>query len=128
MLQHNGHGIAQASLLPPWDTIALGIQKFLTCKGRCTILYHYHFRLLAHLRHGQLINIPYFLYGMLKQMASHIRRAKHPSSSVNHHGLIKLLVLCSLEKQGRRWDEVAIVVEEGSVADVSAHQGGAMNE
>ena len=29
-LQHKGHGIARASLLPPWDTVALTIQKFLT--------------------------------------------------------------------------------------------------
>ena len=100
LLQHKRHGIAITSLPPPWDTVSFGIQKFLTCEGRYTILYHYHFKLLAHLRHGHLINIPYFLYGMLKQMASHVQRAKHPSSSVSHHGLIKLLVLCSLERQG----------------------------
>lgn len=91
-------------------------------------MYHYHFKLLAHLRHGHLINIPYFLYGMLKQMASHIWRAKHPTSSVNHHGLIKLLSLCSLARQGRRWDEVSFVLEEGSAAKVLTQHGGAMSE
>ena len=61
-------------------------------------------------------------------MASHVRRAKNPSSSISHHGLIKLLVLCSLEKQGRRWDEITIVDEEGLTMEVSAQRGGAMDE
>ena len=119
MLQQKGHGISINSLPPPCDTVTLGIQKFLTCEGRYTILYHYHFKLLALLRHGHLINIPYFLYGMLKQMDSHVRRAKHPTSSVSHHGLIKVLVLHSLAKQGRRWVEVAVVLEEGLATEVS---------
>lgn len=58
VLQQRGHGIARISLPPPSDTVALGIQKFLTCKGRYTILFHYHFRLLSHLQHGLLMNIP----------------------------------------------------------------------
>ena len=128
MLQQKGHGIPRTSLPPPWDIVALGIQKFLTCEGRYTILYHYHFKIIAHLRHGHLINIPYFLYGMPNKMASHMLRSKHPASSISHHGLIRLLVLHSLERQGRRWDEVAIVLEEGSTAEVSTQQGGVMNE
>ena len=100
MLQQNGHGIARTLLPPPRDKVTLSIQKFLTREGRYTILYHYHFKLLAHLRHGHLINVPYFLYVMLKQMASHVRRAKNPASSFSHHGLIKLLVSHSLARKG----------------------------
>jgi hypothetical protein len=102
VLQQRGHGIARISLPPPWDIVALGIQKFLTCEGRYTVPFHYHFRILSHLRHRHLMNIPYFLYGMLQQMAAHVQKSKHPAASVIHHGLIKLLVLHSLARQGRR--------------------------
>ena len=121
MLQQKGHGIARTSLPPPWDAVTLGIQNFLTFEGRYTILYHYHYKFLSHLWHGHLMNIPYFLYGMLRQMVSHVRRSNRPTASVSHHGLIKLLVLCSLAGQGWRWDEVAIFLEGGSDAKVSTH-------
>ena len=119
VLQQRGHGIARILLPPHWDTVALGIQKFLTCEGRYIVLFHYHFRLLSHLRHGHLMNIPYFLNGMLRQMASHVQKSKRPATSVSHHGLIKLLVFHSLASQGRRWDEIVTVVEEGSAVEVS---------
>lgn len=128
LLQQKGHDIARASLLPPHDKVALTIQKYLACEGRYTVLYHYHFKLLIHLCDQQLINIPYFLYETLKQMASHVRRTKHPSSSVSHHGLIKLLALHSLEKHGCRWHEITIVDEEGSVMEVSAQRNGGAEE
>lgn len=57
---------------------------------------------------------------MMKKMDSQVLRAKHPSSSVSHHGLIKLLVLHYLERKGQRWNEVAIVLEEGSATEVLA--------
>lgn len=120
MLQQRGHGISRILLPPPWDTVALGVQKFLTCEGRYTILFHYHFRLLSHLQHKLLMNIPYFLYGMLRQMVAHVHKFKRLAASVLHHGLIKLLVLHSLAKQGRRWDEIVTVLEEWSVVEVSA--------
>ena len=100
MLQQKGHGIARTLLPPPWDTVALGIQKFLTREGRYTILYHYHFKLLSHLQHGHLMNIPYFLYGMLRQMSDHVQKSKCSAAFVSHHVLIKLLVLRSLARQG----------------------------
>ena len=128
MIQQRGHGIARISLPPPSDTVALGIPKFLTCEGRYTILFHYHFRLLYHLRHRHLMNIPYFLYGMLRQMASHVQKSKRYVASVSHHGLIKLLVLHSLARQGQRWDEIVTVLEEGSAAEVLTQQGDAMGE
>jgi hypothetical protein len=76
VLQQRGHGISRILLPPPWDTVALGVQKFLTCEGRYTILFHYHFRLLSHLQHKLLMNIPYFLYGMLRQMVAHVHKFK----------------------------------------------------
>jgi hypothetical protein len=128
VLQQRGHGISRILLPPPWDIVSLGIQKFLTCEGRYTILFHYYFRLLSHLEHKHLMNIPYFLYGMLRQMAAHVQKSKRPTTSVSHHGLIKLLALRSLARQWRRWDELVIVLEEGSAAKVSAQQGDLMGE
>jgi hypothetical protein len=61
-------------------------------------------------------------------MASHVRRAKHPSSFVSHHGLIKLLALHSLEKQGHIWHEIAILDEEGSAMEVSVQRNGGTKE
>jgi hypothetical protein len=119
MMQQRGHGIVGISLPPPWDTVALGIEKFLTCEGSYTVLFHCHFRLLSHLRHRHLMNIPYFLYGMLRQMVAHVQKSKHPATSISHHGLIKLLVLRSLARKGRRWDEIVTFLEGGSVAKVS---------
>ena len=128
MLQQRGHGIARISLPQSWDTVALGIQNLLTCEGRYTILFHYNFKMLYHLWHRHLMNIPYFLYGMLRQMASHVQKSKHPATSVSHHGLIKMLVLRSLARQGQRWDEIVTFLEEGSVVEVLAQKGDAMGE
>ena len=74
------------------------------------------------------MNIPYFLYGMLQEMAAHVQKSKRHAASVSHNGLIKLLVLRSLARQGRRWDDIVTVLEEGSAAEVSAQQGDAMGE
>ena len=74
------------------------------------------------------MNIPYFLYGMLRQMVAHVQESKRPATSVSHHGLIKLLALHFLARQGRRWDKIVIVLEEGSAAEVSTQQGDAMDE
>ena len=61
-------------------------------------------------------------------MAAHVHKSKRPTASVSHHGLIKLLVLCSLARQGRRWDRIVTVLEEGSAAEVSTQQSDAMGE
>ena len=61
-------------------------------------------------------------------MTTHVQRSKHPVAFVSHHGLIKLLVLHSLARQGQRWDEIVIVLEEGSATEVSKQQGDAMGE
>lgn len=37
-------------LLEPWDEVAYHVLKFITCEGRKSILYAYHFRFLNQLR------------------------------------------------------------------------------
>lgn len=48
-----------------WEDVALFIQKFITCEGHFRIIFNYHFQLLAHLRTGKLINLPYYLLNSL---------------------------------------------------------------
>lgn len=43
--------IRRTSLLPLWSEVSLQIMKYITCEGRFSIVYGYHFRLLTELRH-----------------------------------------------------------------------------
>ena len=45
------NGVRRTSLLPPWNEVSLQIMKYITCEGRFSIVYAYHFRLLTELRH-----------------------------------------------------------------------------
>jgi hypothetical protein len=45
------NGVRRASLQPFWSEVSLQIMKYITCEGRFSIVYGYHFRLLTELRH-----------------------------------------------------------------------------
>lgn len=60
--------VQHTSFRKPWSDISLCIYKFLTCEGMCSFLYGYHFKLLNHLWHKQLIYILYFLLRSLQLM------------------------------------------------------------
>ena len=61
------NGVRGTSLLPLWSEVSLQIMKYITCEGRFSIVYGYHFRLLTELRHQMdlpaenKLSIPYFL-------------------------------------------------------------------
>ena len=61
------NGVRRTSLQPFWSEVSLQIMKYITCEGRFSIIYGYHFRLLTELRHHmdlplkQKLSIPYFL-------------------------------------------------------------------
>ena len=38
-------------------------------------------------------------------MAGFVRIAKHPDSSLTHHGLIKLIILSSLAQRNQTWEQ-----------------------
>jgi len=82
-----------------------GIQKYLTCEGRYTKVYSYHFKLLLHFTGKASIDIPFYLFRSLSKMCDKVQLKKDDcETSLFHHGLIKLLVLDSLQKIGRDWD------------------------
>ena len=70
--------------------------KYITCEGRFSIVYGYHFRLLCELRHGidsppvQKLSIPYFLLQSLIECGT--KSNEGIPDQLAHHGLIKLLV------------------------------------
>jgi len=41
------NGVRRASLHPFWSKVSLQIMKYITCEGRFSIVYGYHFRLLT---------------------------------------------------------------------------------
>lgn len=100
-LKKNGKGIDKSSLPWPWGDVALYIIKYITYEGRETIMFNYHFSLLNHLRHRQLVNLPYFLLENIMHMFVAVNTNAYPETCVTNHGLIKLIVLDALERQGR---------------------------
>lgn len=44
------NGVRRESLPYPWDEVAYHILKYISCEGRLSIVYAYHFRLLHELR------------------------------------------------------------------------------
>jgi len=100
--QNNEHpiedknSIRRTSIPYPWDEVSYQIIKYISCEGRYSIVYGYHFILLHELRYGmdtptpQKLNIPYFLLQSL--IDSSIKLKVGGLDQLAHHGLIKLLV------------------------------------
>jgi hypothetical protein len=81
------------------------ITRLITCEGRYSTFKSWHFRLLAHFLFNKPLNFPFYFLKILEKMSSQVRKnVTNPHNSLFHHGLIKLLVLIKLEKQGKNWD------------------------
>jgi hypothetical protein len=81
------------------------ITRLITCEGRYSTFKACHFRLLAHFLFNKPLNFPFYFLKSLEKMSSQVRKnVTNPHNSLFHHGLIKLLVLTELEKQGKNWD------------------------
>ena len=80
------------SLPHPWQQVSIFLKKNITCEGRYKFVYNHDFILLSNIRHGRLVNIPYYLLKTLQNMAHYARRARVPVTCITNHGLIKLLV------------------------------------
>lgn len=104
-LVKKGRGIDRMSLPQPWVDVALFLIKYITCEGRATIMFNYHFPLLNHFCHEQQINLSYLLLGNIGHMATTVKMTAHPETCVTNHCLIKLIVLDALSQQGKKWEE-----------------------
>lgn len=91
-MEPKGRGVALQSLPQPWSKVAEFVKQYLTCEGHYQVIYQHDFVLLNHLRHGQLINMPYYLLGCLRNMSRYTVNAKHPLLSLKHHRLAQLLI------------------------------------
>jgi hypothetical protein len=81
------------------------ITCLITCEGRYSTFKACHFILLAHFLFKKSLNFPFYFLKILEKMSSQVRKnVTNPHNSLFHHGLIKLLVLAKLEKQGQNWD------------------------
>ena len=89
-------GIVLQSLPQRWNQVVVFLKKYITYEGRYQTVYHSEFPLLSHLCDRVLLNIPYYFLNDLHHMAWFVRVAKHPLSSLTHHGLIKLIILRTL--------------------------------
>lgn len=76
--------------------------KFLTCEGRLSIVYVYHFRFMRQIRNlsyqppYQRLCISHFLLHTLFEMCEMVKRGKPNATS--HHGLIKLIIFQKLQE------------------------------
>jgi hypothetical protein len=81
------------------------ITRLITCEGRYSTFKSCHFRFLAHFQFNKFLNFPFYFLKSLEKMSSQVRKnVTNPHNNLFHHGLIKLLVLAELEKQGKTWD------------------------
>ena len=81
------------------------LQSYVTCEGRYSFVFKYHFRFLQHLVGVSKMNLPFFFLKSLQKMASKIKEQDdHTSQSLFHHGLIKLIITTVLQHEGRNWD------------------------
>lgn len=84
------NGIRRTSIPYPWDEVSYPILKYISCEGRYSIAYGYHFRILHELRYGmdtptpQKLNIPYFLLQSL--IDSNIMFKAGSPDQLAHHG------------------------------------------
>lgn len=91
-METKGTGVALQSLSSPWSKVAEFVKKYSTCEGCYQVVYQHKFVLLNHLRHGRLINMPYYLLGFLKNMAHYTVNGKHQLLSLKHHRLVQILI------------------------------------
>jgi hypothetical protein len=82
------------------------ITKLITSEGIYSIFKACHFQLLVHFQFNKPLNFPFYFLKGLEKMSSQVRKnITNPHNNLFHHGLIKLIVLAELEKQGKMWDE-----------------------
>lgn len=86
----------------PWDEVSFHIMKFISCEGRLSVIYGYHFRLLNELRfQGELplkhrLSVPRLLLNSITKMRHKSIQRKY--QHLGHHVLIKLIVNDALRR------------------------------
>ena len=111
-VQMRQRGIVLQSLPQPWNQVAIFLKKYITHEGRYQTVYNSELPLLSHLCHRILLNIPYYLLNDLHHMAWFVQAAKHPLTSLTHHGLIKLIILRNLSQHNITLEQFTAQAQE----------------
>jgi hypothetical protein len=85
----------------------ISFQRFITCEGRYAMTLVYHLKFLSHFEGGPQIDLPHFLWMSLNKMVRGVKsNSNKPQANIHHHGLMKLLVVHALRKQGSIWKQL----------------------
>lgn len=79
------NGYAKLKLPPPFALVSLFVMRYFTLEGRYMSVHVYHFPLLNHIRHGECINLPFYL---LSSVQLNIEKGASPPL---HQGLMLTL-------------------------------------
>jgi hypothetical protein len=97
-------GISRNYIKEEYHPMLASLQRFLTCEGRYVVTFLYHLRILFHFEGGPEIDFPYFLWMSLNKMVRGVKSlSKTEKTSIYHQGLIKMLVIHEIRKQGFSW-------------------------
>ena len=81
------------------------VKNYITCEGRYDRILKCHLRLLIHLNGSLKLNLPFYLLKGLRKMITWVQtHPEHTARSIYHQGLIKLLLISHLSKEGRSWE------------------------
>jgi hypothetical protein len=90
---------------PRWHGLLLMLKQFITCEGRYGLVFMYHVRLSMVFLSFNL-NMPFYLLRILQKMAKFYQRQNlNAQSNLFHHGLIRILVILHLSKDGDSWHD-----------------------
>ena len=98
-------GILIQNFREEWVEPIKVLQSYITCEGRYAYVFKYHFRFLQHLVGESRMSLPFFLFKSLQKMSSRVKgHQDHTSQSIFHHGLIKLIISTTLQREGKTWN------------------------
>ena len=97
-------GIHLSNVKQEWRDVLNIIQRYVTCESMFSIVSRYHVTFILHVNGKSKLNLPYYLFNILENIATRVKNnTNHTSHSIFHHGIVKLLVLTELGKQNRSW-------------------------
>ena len=103
------NGIHVSKIKPSWKIPLEMVQNYITCDGRYDRVLKCHLRLLMHLSGILHLNLGFYLLKSLQKMISWVQgHPEHTARSVYHQGLIKLLIVSQLHREGRTWETLLI--------------------
>ena len=95
------NGVIRGRIPYPSNEVSYHLIEYISCEGRYSVVYGYHFRFLQELRFGadippqNRLSIPYFLLQSMIDMNIKVQEGKH--QQLAHNGLIKVILEDALQ-------------------------------